>query len=86
MYLNCLMLALNPEGMISKVLALVLGLCLLIGCIRGLWLRQEVYDGGSARWMTWTQLMGIIIALVFIAYGVDLIDFPDWWYEKTEWF
>jgi uncharacterized membrane protein HdeD (DUF308 family) len=75
-------LALFPEGLFYKAAALILGAFLLAGCVRGLWTRQDIYDEGSARWMTTTQIIGIVIALVLLAFGFEIIDFPDWAYER----
>jgi uncharacterized membrane protein HdeD (DUF308 family) len=75
--------ALIPAGLCYKTGALILGVFLLFGCIHGLWTRKDIYDQGSARWMVTSQLIGILISLVLLAYGLGLIDFPAWFYERV---
>ena len=81
-----MLLAIAPFYLFFKIPALIFGVFLAAGCIKGLVTRQDVYDAASAKWMNTVQVVGVLFSLILIAYGFDFIDLPDWAYDAlTSW-
>lgn len=64
---------LGRRGLAFSLIIIVLGLGLIFGCIRGLMNREGMYDSESSNIMLWSQILGILIGVVLVAWGIRIL-------------
>ncbi len=73
-YLDCMYYGFGRRGLSFSLLLILLGIGLIIGCIRGLLNREGMYDSESTNIMFWSQILGIVIGVVLVAWGFGLFN------------
>jgi hypothetical protein len=63
-------------GLLLLIAKVVVGLGLLVGCIRGMFSGEGMYDAESTRIMRWANLLGIALGLALLASAAGLFDLP----------
>lgn len=53
-----------------RIVEPLIGVALIVNCVRGLISQQWVYDEQSSKMMNLSQLLGVLIGLALIADGV----------------
>ena len=62
------------RGFGFSLLIILLGIGLVIGCIRGLMNREGMYDSESTNIMFWSQILGILIGVGLVAWGFGIFN------------
>ncbi|MCC7478415.1 hypothetical protein IT575_08120 [bacterium] len=55
-------------------LLILLGIALILGCIRGLMNREGMYDSESTSIMFWSQILGIVLGVALVLIGFNVFE------------